>query len=431
MCPPNFCPPKFPEIRMTEYRNNHYVPVWYQNRFFPGGVRERKFFYLDLKPDMAVSNGRSFRRNSVLRWGPKSCFCQDDLYTTKYGTWLSTEIEEKFFGPLDATARPALDYFANFEHPDWVEEHFQSLMKYMSIQKLRTPKGLAYLSELTREVDNNRILLWLQNYQEMYCALWTESVWSIADASQSETKFLISDHPVTVYNQGCFPASECCRGYRDPLTSLVGTHTLFPLSIDKILILTNLSWVRNPYGNPVKERPNPEPFRPAVINFQQIQVGRKLSDKEVTEINHIIKERAYRYVAAAEKSWLYPEEKVGQRRWDSFGEDYLLMPDPRSVTFPDQVIFGRENSNADVFDAYGRKPWQSDYRDKTQQDRERETFNAFQGEFARRFGPKRRGLSFEFGKLTNEEDPEEYHAYHLRLESKFKKYRYKPRRKGS
>jgi hypothetical protein len=403
--------------------------VWYQNRFIPDGVRERKFYYLDLKPERVASNGRPFSRKSLLRWGPKSCFNQDDLYTTKHGPWLSTEIEEKFFGPLDATARPSLDYFANFEHPHWVGEHFQSLVIYMSIQKLRTQKGLAYLSEITRESDKNRILFQLQNLQKIFCALWTESVWSIADASQSETKFLLSDHPVTVYNMGCFPGSEWCIDYRDPPTALVGTHTIFPLSLDKILILTNLSWVRYPYGNPVKERPNPNPFRSAVFNFEQIQTGRKLSDKEVTEINYIIKNRAYRYVASTEKAWLYPEHKIGQPRWDSFGEDYLLMPDPRSVSFSDEIIFGYKNGASEAFDSYGRNPWQNNYQDKTQQGRELETFYAFQGEFARRFGPRRRGRSFELMKIADELDSEDYHNYHLRLESQYNKYRYKPRRK--
>jgi hypothetical protein len=413
---------------MTKYRSNHYVPVWYQERFFPQGVGERKFFYLDLRPDTVVSNGHSFRRNSLLQWGPKSCFCQDDLYTTKYGSWVSTEIEEKFFGPVDAFARPSLDYFANFTHPSAAAEHFQRLVLYMSIQKLRTPKGLAYLSEFTRQFDKNRVLIELQHLQQIFGAIWTECVWSIADASQAETKFLLSDHPVTVYNQGCFPASDRCRGYRDPEIWLTGTHTFFPLTLDKILILTNLSWVRYPYGNPLKPRPNPNPFRPAMFNFLQIQTGRKLSDQEVVEINYIIKARAYRYVAAVNRSWLSPEERIGVPRWDSLGEDYLLMPDPRSVAFSGEVFVGYDNNKVESFDAYGRKPWQSDYNDKTQHDREWETFHAFQGEFARRFGPKRRGLAFESDKLTNEQDTEDFHKYHLSLEQKFKKYRYKPRR---
>jgi hypothetical protein len=413
---------------MTKYRRNHYVPVWYQERFLPPGVGEKKFFYLDLAPDTVVSNGRRFTRNSLLRWGPKNCFCQDDLYTTKYGRWISTEIEEKFFGSIDASARCALDYFADFMHPSADGEHFHRLVRCMSIQKLRTPKGLAYLSEFTRQIDKNRVLIELQRLQQIFCAIWTECVWSIADASQAETKFLLSDHPVTVYNRGCFPASEWCRDYRDPEIWLTGTHTLFPLTLDKILILTNLSWVRYPYGNPVKPRPNSNPFRPAMFSFMQIQAGRKLSDQEVVEINQIIKARAYRYVAAANKSWLYPEKKIGLRRWDAFGDDYLLMPDPRSVAFSGEIIIGYKNNRADSFDAYGRKPWQTDYDDKAQHDREWETFHAFQGEFARRFGAKRRGLSFEFSKLDDEQDSNDFHKYHLSLEHKHKKHRYKPRR---
>lgn len=413
---------------MSLYRNNHYVPIWYQERFIPSGVREKKFFYLDLKPDVLISNNHSFKRNALLRWGPKNCFCQNDLYTTKYGRWVSTDIEEKFFGPIDASARPALDFLTNFEHPNADGKLFNRLVRYMSIQKLRTPKGLAYLSDLTKQVSKNHTLMQLQRLQQIFCAIWTESVWSIADASQSETKFLLSDHPITVYNQGCFPGSEWCSDYHDPDIWLTGTHTLFPLTIDKILILTNLSWVRFPYGNPRKKRPNPYPFRPAMFKFTEIQTGRKLSNQEVTEINYVIKMRAYRYIAAVEQSWLYPENKIGMRRWDHFGSDYLFMPDPRSVSFSSEIIIGYKDKSADFFDAYGRKPWQIDYDNKNQHDREWETFHAFQGEYARRFGPRRRGFSFDFGKLSDEVDDKDLHEYHLNLEKKHKKHRYKPKR---
>jgi len=411
---------------MSVYRENHYVPVWYQERFLPPEIKERKFYYLDLKPDTVLSNGRSHSRAAVLRWGAKRCFRQRDLYTARYGNWISTEIEEKFFGEVDASARPALDYFANFTHPSAEGELFHQLTRYMSIQKLRTPKGLADLAERTRRVDKNQVLHALQQLQRLFCAIWTECVWSIADASLSATKFLLSDHPVTVYNQGCFPASEWCRDHRDPEIWLTGTHTLFPLRVDKILILTNLSWARYPYGNPLKNRPNPDPFRPAMFNFTQIQTKRMLSEEEVLAINYIIKQRAYRYVAAADKASLYPEAKIGKRRWDKFGEDYLLMPDPRSMTFSSQVIIGYgKGRGSDAFDAYGQKPWQPGFDDKARSSFEWETFHAFQGEFARRFGPKRRGLSFEFMRLDNEEDNKEYHNSHLDLERTHRKHRYK------
>ena len=142
------------------------------------------------------------------------------------------------------------------------------------------------------------------------------------------------------------------------------------------------------------------------------------------KINLIIKQRAYRYVAAVEKDWLYPGRFV-KERWDNLGKSYLLMPDPRSVSFSGEIIIGYKDDRADFFDAYGRKPWHRDYDDKKQHDREWETFHAFQGEFARLFGPKRRGLSFDFGRLDKLEDTEDFHKYHLGLEQKHKKYRFK------
>jgi hypothetical protein len=410
---------------MQTYRKNHYVAEWYQHRFLPQGPGEKKFYYLDLKPERRVSNGHVYARNELLRWGPENCFWENDLYTTKVGPWESTEIEEKFFGRVDSFPRFALDYFANFEHPSADPEPLHALLPYMSIQKLRTPKGLADLAKKTQQTNKNLVLLALQRLQQMHCALWTEAVWSIADASESETKFIVSDHPVTVYNRGCFPASPACTGANDPEIWLSGTHTLFPLNLEKILILTNLSWVRYPYGNPLKPRPNPDLFRSAMFNFMQIQTSRKLCDLEVNEINYIIKKRAYRYIAAARKEWLYPEKKIATQYWDKLGNGYLLMPDPRSLNFSGEILIGYNNKRSDAFDAYGRKPWDKNYADKKQQDHEWETFHAFQGEFARLFGPRRRGRSFEFGHLSPEVDDPDYHAYHLKSEQKHRKHRFK------
>lgn len=410
---------------MTDYRRNHYVPEWFQYRFLPNELREKKFFYLDLRPETVVSKGHQYKRNALLRWGPTNCFFERDLYTTNFGSWESTEIEQKFFGKVDAFGREGVEYFAAFQHPSVDSKALHALLPYMSVQKLRTPKGLAYLAKLVRLTDKNHVLFKLQELQQLFCALWTECVWSIADASESNTKFLLSDHPVTVYNQGCFPASKWCHDFNDPDIWLSGTHTLFPLSLDKILILTNLSWVRYPYGNPLKPRPNPNLFRPAMFNFTQIQTGRKLSEVEVNEINFVIKMRAYRYIAAANKDWLYPEKYLQTQYWNRLGKGYLLMPDPRSVTFSSEIVIGYKDNRSDWFDAYGRKPWQRGYNDKNQHDEEWETFHAFQGEYARIFGPKRRGLSHEFHRLDNEEDDPDYHKYHLSLEHKFKKNRYK------
>jgi hypothetical protein len=338
---------------MPEFTRNHYVPKWFQHRFIPPACKEKKFYYLDLKPETRVSSGHQYTRNELLRWGPPRCFYQDNLYTTRFGSWQSTEIEERFFGPIDDDGKGAVDYFANFEHPSVSDRHFHALLPYMSIQKIRTPKGLANFAALTGTTDKNALLMKMQELQQMFCAVWTECVWSIADASNSATKFILSDHPVTVYNERCFPPSNYCRGHNDPEIWLSGTHTIFPLSLDKVLILTNLSWIRNPYGNPLTPRPNSQLFRQTMFNFTQIQTGRMLTDEEVNEINFIIKSRAYRYVAGAEKEWLYPENKFPNGRWDQLGDGYLLMPDPRSVSFGGEMVIGYKSGASDVFDEYG------------------------------------------------------------------------------
>ncbi len=408
--------------KMPDYSRNHYVPKWYQYLFLPDDVREKKFFYLDLTPDTIISGKKRYERKALLRWGPPKCFYERDLYTTKFREWKSTEIEEKFFGKVDNYAKAAVEYWANFKHPSVDSKSFNNLLTYMSLQKLRTPKGLKYLSNLVKLSNKNMVLFKLQELQNIFCALWTECVWSIIDASQSETKFIISDHPVTVYNQGCFPRSKWCLGAQDPGIWMNGTHTIFPLNINKALLLTNLSWVRNPYDNPLKERPHPNLFRPAMFNFLGIQTDRILSEDEVVVINYIVKERAYRYIAAAKEEWLYPEEKINFKRWDDIGRAYTLMPDPRSVSFSSNILIGYENGRSEAFDEYGRRPWHKDYNDRMRHDYEWITFHAFQGEYARLFGPKRRGITFEFDNKDKSEDSADFHAYHLRLEQKFKPF---------
>lgn len=405
------------------------MPQWYQYRFFKGEETENKFFYLDLKPEtITTPKGKKYLRNALLKWGPPKCFFEDDLYTTKFQGWESTEIEQKFFGKLDTNGNKAVEYFSKFEHKNVNPEAFKALLSYMSVQKLRTPKGLSYLASIANNFDKNFLLLTMQQIHRMHCAIWTECIWNIVDASNSETKFILSDHPVTVYNQECFPGSKWCQGANDPDIFLNGTYTIFPLSVNKSLLLTNLSWVRNPYGNALKERPHPELFRTAMFNFTSIQTGHMLSEQEVVAINYIIKKRAYLYIAAAKKEWLYPESKLAYKRWDKIGSSYILMPDPRSVSFSSEILIGYNNKRADAFDEYGRRPWHIDYKEKNRHDYEWDTFHAFQGEYSRLFGPKRRGLAFEFGSKDRTEDSADYHAYHLGLEQKHKSKIYIKRR---
>ncbi len=407
------------ENMSNQYRNNHYVPQWYQGRFLPNGQRNQELYYLDLKPGtFADPRGIIHQKRAVKLQGFKHCFAQDDLYTTTFGSDESTRIEEEFFGEIDRKGHRAVEYFANFSHPSIDGDAFQDMVMYMSTQKLRTPKGLTWLSNEAKTTDSNQILRLMIRLRQLYCAIWTECIWSIADASQSNTKFIISDHPITVYNRGCGPRSQWCRESNDPDIRFHGTHTIFPLSMEKVLILTNLSLVRNPYQSGIKLRPNPNPFRGAMFNFMDIQTLRHLSEQEVREINFIIKSRAFRHIAAAQEEWLYPEKFISKSQWNVYGNGYLLMPDPRSVEFSTEIMWGNFDGSAGAIDEYGRRPWQSDYGTGAGTNQEFQTAQRFKGEFARLFGPKRRGRSFRGAHLDNEQDSDDYHQYHLSLEKK-------------
>lgn len=407
----------------TEYGQHHYVPKWYQYRFFDGTEKENKFYYLDRKPEvMRTKNGKYFTRNSTLRWGPPRCFFENDLYTTQFGKWKSTDIEKYFFGKIDSDGKNSIDYFADFDCTKIDSDAFHALLAYMSAQKLRTPKGLKYLKSVLRTTDKNEVLFKLQELYRMHCAIWTECVWSIVDACDSATKFICSDHPVTVYNEACFPASKWCRGSNDPPIWLNGTHTIFPLNQNKALLLTNLSWARDPYSNPLRERPNPELFRPAMFKFTDIQTGHKLSEQDVITINYIIKHRSYRYIAATNNDWLYPEKAMKKTQWDKITKPYTLMPDPRSMTFSSEIIVGYKDGTSDRTDEYGRKPWQDGFTDKERHDYEWNTFHAFKSEYARIFGPRRRGVAFNFGSKDNEVDSDDYHKSLLQQEHVYKRY---------
>src|ERR1041385_6809261 len=138
---------------MSKYGHNHYVPEWYQRRFMLPG--QHRYYRLDLKPDVVVRDGHKYTRKDVHHWSPEHVFAAEDLYTTRWGAVRNTEIEQFFFGKFDQEAPKALDFWSSFDHSDIDHDAFNTLMPYMSVQKLRTPKGLAYFELLSRSVNRN------------------------------------------------------------------------------------------------------------------------------------------------------------------------------------------------------------------------------------------------------------------------------------
>ena len=208
----------------NDYTDHHYVPKWYQRRFLPTSG-EAKCHYLDLTPETFI-DAKGVRRctTALRRWGAPSCFQESHLYTTRWGDWHSTDIEKFFFGKVDDEGARAVEWFSSFRHPNYQgsDDAFHHLLTFMSVQKLRTPKGLGYIAGLARKVDKNTALLAMQKLQNVHCAIWSEAVWALVDANTTYTKFIISDHPVTVYNRECFPDGEWCRGDKDPDIWLAG-----------------------------------------------------------------------------------------------------------------------------------------------------------------------------------------------------------------
>ena len=141
-------------------------------------TREIQVFPSRFKPWNSKKNGVKFSRNNIHEWSPKKIFAEKDLYTTKWGSLINTDIEEYFFGKIDHRSKKALEYFAEFDGTKISEKSFKNFLNFMSIQKLRTPKGLSHLSRQVGE-DKNRNLILLQDIQSMFCAIWTESVLSL------------------------------------------------------------------------------------------------------------------------------------------------------------------------------------------------------------------------------------------------------------
>lgn len=401
----------------AEYTNHHYVPQWYQRRFLEPSSDENVLHYLKLRPDVIKdARGRRHELPARRRRSIRKCFVEEDLYTLRLRDVKSTLIEQLLFGEIDRRGSTAVAYWADFTHPSVDQAAFTGLLHFMSAQKLRTPKGLDWLAQQFNTDEPNVVLRAMAELRTLYSAIWAECVWQIADASNSQTKFIVSDHPVTVYNRTCGPRHPWCRGPNDPDIRLHGTHTLFPLGLEKVLILTNLSWARDPYQSATELRPNPVFYRDSVFNFFDVQTHRMLSEDEVRQVNFVLKSRAYRYIAAAQEDWLYPEQYVSKSDWNTYGHGYLLMPDPRSLHHGGEVVLGYADGPSEAFDVYGRRPWQPDYAEADKHHGRRDPLLRFQGEFARLLGPVRRGRSCQAGKLENERDSDDFHQYHLDLE---------------
>lgn len=345
---------------MSTTRDNHYVPIWHQRGFLEPGANQ--LAYRDMQPDRHdLPDGTSRPGRSRFRSSPKQCFVARDLYTTFFGTLVNDEIEKRLFGAIDTDGASAIRAFIGEDVREW-HEHFQTLFRFIDVQKLRTPKGLDWLRAQYPRLSQNQLMVEMQAMRAMHCTIWSEGVREIVSAVDSAVKFILSDHPVTVYNHALAPETEACRYPNDPSIALKGSQTIYPLDRDHCLILTNLEYAKNEGAPPTEKRTFARNFRTSMVRTDAFPRLRRLGDDEVRQINRVIKARARRYVAAGREEWLDPE--AGDEAGWSDLRGVLRPPERALFGFGGEMFAKFEDGSVHYQDQFGRTERGNDFLKK-------------------------------------------------------------------
>ncbi len=219
-------------------RNNHYVPQWYQREFMEPG--HSKLHYLDMAPPTEIlADGRSVQMRALRTWGSKLCFAELDLYSTRFGNVLNDEVEKYLFGAIDERGAKAVRAFADGDQSA-MHFAFTDFFEHLDAQKLRTPKGLDWIKSHYASLDQVQLMVEMQGLRLIHCGMWTEGVREIVSAKDSDIKFVVSDHPVTVYNAARPPTSPECVYPGDPPIDWVGSVTIFALNANTCIFFSHL-----------------------------------------------------------------------------------------------------------------------------------------------------------------------------------------------
>jgi hypothetical protein len=338
-------------------RNNHYVPQWYQRGFLKSG--QSHLYYLDMSPEQKLlPDGRIVAMSAEHRWGPKNCFYEYDLYSTHFGSVVNDEVEKFLFGSIDVRGTKAVRAFAGGDLSA-MHDSFQDFFEYLDAQKLRTPKGLDWIKSRYSSLDQLQLMQEMQGLRFMHCTMWTEGVREIVSAEDSDVKFILSDHPVTIYNAAVPPTSRECAYPEDPSIEWIGTQTVFVLDANTCLILTNLEYAKDPKAvNLTSPRAHARYRGQSLARTDAFIRTRKLSRNEVVSINYLLKSRARRYLAASNREWLYPETYL-TGAWQDIAQ--VLLPKDELWRFGGEIYVGYADGSAHYQDAFGRTSGSHDY----------------------------------------------------------------------
>jgi len=330
-------------------RKNHYVPEWYQRRFFSNN--SNKLFYLSLAPRKQLPNGRIISCRDVSEWPPSRCFYELDLYTTQFGEILNDEIERLLMGTIDTVGAKAVSAISG-GNPRAVHDALQPFFEYLDTQKLRTPKGLDWIKSKYPGLTQVELMVEMQGLRQMHCTMWAEGVREIISAEDSDVKFIVTDHPVTIYNAAFPPESPACTYPGDPLIELIGSQTVFVLDENHCLILTNLEYANNPDDVELTARRTNARYRgQSIVRTDAYIRTRKFSRDEVIAINYLLKRRAHKFIAAGNKDWLYPERHFADD-WSAIGK--ILLPRDELWQFGGEIYVGYKDGSVYYQDEFGR-----------------------------------------------------------------------------
>lgn len=354
--------------KQQSYRH-HYVPQWYQKGFLMNG--HTAFKVLDMHPEIfrdkrgaIVGKGRQ-----ILSKGPDALFFERNLYTTRVLGEPNDDIERLLFGKIDETGKDAIKAFIE---NDFDKMHFTytQVFEFLDALRLRTPKGLRFLRATLRARNQEELMIRMQEVRRMHCVMWMEGSIEVFEAAQSATKFIFSDHPVTFFNPHVFPRDREIPIGLDVPQQWLGTQTLLPLDRDRLMVITHREWGRKQGEiRARKPRTNPRLFDNSMITYDGIQRGRQLSEKQVREVNYIVKSRAERYIASCIEDELFPERHLKTTLWSKLGK-FLL---PRSYATALQVGFTTMKSRDGAYyfqDEFGRRPKNKAEFDKAVKDAE-------------------------------------------------------------
>lgn len=283
-------------------KSQHYVQQAYQESFFEDG--KTNFWILD--KNMLVKPNGEIENNLIRERGTRVCFEGDFFYASNYYKE-KDYLEKKFFGPIDATGAKSLKYMlSDDKHILPGGDVGINLLKYISAQKFRTPKGLGLIKEsFSGNLSRENLLEILQQVHENMTITLAESVIEILDASKCETKFIVGDAPIVEWNR--YASQPDIDKYL-----LKGTQVVFPISKNFCLVSTPRELANKELAKKdfLKARINARKYGSAIFDIRKLQNLRNINNDEVFAINKLIKDHALRYIAGGKQDYLFPPNNL-------------------------------------------------------------------------------------------------------------------------